>query len=51
MNPGTVILKYLVKDHILFHQLKPLTIEITSPAFRKARMIDRLHFGEEKRSE
>ena len=37
MNPGTVIVKSLVKGHI--HQLKPHTIEITSSmikAFRGA---------------
>ena len=51
MNPGIVIVKPLVKDHMLFHQLKPYTIKITSSmikAFRGAHIKYKLHLEEEK---
>ena len=52
MNPGTVIAKHLMKDHILFHQLKSHTIKITSSiikAFRGAHMKYKLQHEEKKK--
>ena len=54
MNPGTIIAKHLMKDHILFHQLKSCTIKVTSSmikAFRGVHMKYKLQHEEKKKKE
>ena len=51
MSAESVISKRLIKDHMLFHKLKPYTIEITDPmirAFKSSHLKYQLHLESEK---
>ena len=53
MSPETVITKRMIKDHMLSHDLKPYTIEISKPlvlAFKSARQKYEIHLEEERKS-
>ena len=53
MAPETVIAKRMIKDHMLSHDLKPYTIEISKPlvlAFKSARQKYEIHLEESRKS-
>ena len=53
VSPETVIAKRMIKDHMLSHDLKPYTIEISKPlvlAFKPARQKYEIHLEEERKS-
>ena len=53
MSPETVIAKTMIKDHMLSHDLKLYTIEISKPlvlAFKSARQKYEIHLEEERMS-
>ena len=52
VSAESVISKLLIKDHLLFHKLKPYTIEITDPmirAFKGSHLKYQLHLESEKK--
>ena len=52
MSAESVISEHLIKDHILFHRLKPYTIKITDPmirAFKSSHLKYKLHFESKKK--
>ena len=52
MSASSVISKCLINDHMLFHKLKPYTIEITDPmmrAFKSSHLKHQLHLELEKK--
>ena len=53
MSPETVIAKRMIEDHMLSHDLKPYTIEISKPlvlAFKSAHQKYEIHLEEERNS-
>lgn len=51
MTPETIIAKRIIKDHMLFHKLKPHTVEISDAlvkSFKGAHMKYKLHLAEKK---
>jgi len=51
MTPETIISKRIIKDHMLFHKLKPHTVEVSDAlvkSFKGAHMKYKLHLAEKK---
>ena len=54
MSADSVISKHLIKYHMLFHKLKPYTIEITDPmirTFKSSHLKYQLHLESDKKKE
>ena len=52
MSAESVISKCLIKDHMLFHKIKPYTVKITDPmirAFKSSHLKYKLHLESEKK--
>ena len=52
MSAESVISKRLIKDHMLFHKIKPYTVKITDPmirAFKSSHLKYKLHLESEKK--